>query len=47
MEGLIKKNKIMENLHLNAQVALCIMLPLLGIAYFMMIGGAFEKRNKK
>jgi hypothetical protein len=37
----------MENLTPNAQLALCIMLPIALITFFIMIGGGFEKRPKK
>lgn len=36
----------MSELAPAAQVALCIMLPLMGICFFVMMGGGFEKRNK-
>ncbi len=37
----------MSELAPAAQVALCIMLPLMGIAFLVMLGGGFEPRNKK
>jgi hypothetical protein len=37
----------MENLNPNSELALCIMMPIVVITFFIMIGGGFEKRPKK
>jgi len=36
-----------QSLDPHAQLALCIMLPLCVIFFFIAAGGGFEKRNKK
>lgn len=36
----------MSELAPAAQVAICIMLPLMGIAFFVMMGGGFTPRDK-